>query len=683
MFTGWRIKQNLSRLNSPDAAEREKGLLNLARLKAHEARGEIQKRLVDVVPKVRMSAAKALQELGDLRWQPLVAQYEGGYCKTLASSGRREEVELLLGALADPYADQLHAAAAASQVPEPWVREQVAEWATADRLQQLFKKGYWAQCLILKVVAGSNDPVIAKMLFEAIAATARGSRDQLFPVFCNAMAQTAADVLARAAMGSDKWLGDLALEAIKHLGEAGKERLIQILEQSPKPGRLRLAVGSLPGIAKKKSDEALAALPALLQGLSDDSSEVREKCAALIGKCGPMAREAIPKLVQIVRQNNPADCRKALQALKKLGHDDPYFYFDCYRQPDKVAERLIQPGMADGPDAPWRFQRGYTVILDTFEGLRPSSEGRFSDSDLEVAEKAIEALEALIRFAGRRHFTQPLVHRILNMKDVVSPPWKNGHRWEPGIYLTTRNLKHKLREAFGKAMPQPVQGAGETADEMYRDYFTSPRIQRLVAQLEEGVPWQNERTAAEKALIALKDRRAIPLLIALLEKEMFLLRTVPNTNSHDNITLRSACDSTGKILGELGAVDELLFLFRKAKSEHPNTRFRVMLALSTHPQNVRGLLTTVQECLDIDTDESRSLCHFPLANLSKVVNEAAATMHLPDLRAILSLPDAIDYTYSSNDYGYDYVYDHYETVGCRPIKQAAQQELNRREASMS
>src|SRR5262249_31268976 len=154
---------------------------------------------------------------------------------------------------------------------------------------------------------------------------------------------------------------------------------------------------------------------------------------------------------------------------------------------------------------------------------RPDAEGRFAERELGLAEKAIDSLEALISVAGRRHLTQSIVDRILGMKDFVSPGRAGGVNWgwDQGTHLSTKSLKRKLREAFGKVAPQQDDAAGGGG--LLPGYFSSPRIRKLVAQLESD-SWA-DRGEATKTLAALKDRRAINPLIGLLEREMNLLRT--------------------------------------------------------------------------------------------------------------------------------------------------------------
>src|SRR5437588_196968 len=62
----------------------------------------------------------------------------------------------------------------------------------------------------------------------------------------------------------------------------------------------------------------LAAVPALTEALADPSRDVRLAAAEALAEVGPEAKEAVPAMTTLLKEEQPARVVRALKALRKL-----------------------------------------------------------------------------------------------------------------------------------------------------------------------------------------------------------------------------------------------------------------------------------------------------------------------------------------------------------------------------
>ncbi len=115
---------------------------------------------------------------------------------------------------------------------------------------------------------------------------------------------------------SVRWSAAVALGKIGPDAKAAVPALIEALKDENSEMRRRVAV-ALGNIGP----DAKAAVPALIEALKDENKNVRDSAAVALGTLGPDAKAAVPVLIEALKDEGMVVRREAAGALGEIGPD--------------------------------------------------------------------------------------------------------------------------------------------------------------------------------------------------------------------------------------------------------------------------------------------------------------------------------------------------------------------------
>lgn len=178
------------------------------------------------------------------------------------------------------------------------------------------KVRFWAVKALGQRGAASLVPAVAKMLQDKDPAVRAQAAIALGNI--GSVARAAAPDLVRALGDKDKEVRSWAANGLAIIGAADKmtlHALSRVLKEDQSADVRWWAAYSLGYLRSKARD----AVPALIQALKDSAPKVRGQAIVALGWIGPTAEAAVAPLMELLKNENPSVRAEAARALGKIG----------------------------------------------------------------------------------------------------------------------------------------------------------------------------------------------------------------------------------------------------------------------------------------------------------------------------------------------------------------------------